>query len=299
MYSPARIDLYPALGGEPTHLAEAPGKAKNLCWSPDGATLAFRGPAGRLVTDDGIYVVSATGGTARLLTPGYSGAITWIGWAPAGTVLLAAAVEYEVSALLKLSLDETRPVPLLPENIQGRGYLETDPSFSADASVIAFVRSSGNEAAELWVGPIARPEKRTAIHAAAEEWATGRVEPLRWEGVDGLEISGLLVYPADYTPGRRYPLILHIHGGPTAYWADRFQASWHDWAQYLASHGYAVLLPNPPEVQGEGLPSRRTIGRIMGARNSTIVFAASIGSLPWVWPTRNALALAAGATGDT
>ncbi len=252
VYSPAHIDIYPALGGEPTDVAEAPGKAKNLGWSPDGATLVFRGPAGRLVTDDGIYVVPADGGTARLLTVSYAGAITWVGWAPAGNMLLAAAVEYEASALLTLSLDGTMPVPILPEHLQGRGYLETDPSFSADASVVAFVRSSGNEAAELWVGPLSRPERRTVIHAATAEWATGRVELLRWAGADGLEISGLLVYPADYEPGHRYPLVLHIHGGPTAYWSDRFQASWHDWAQYLASHGYAVLLPNPRGSSGRG-----------------------------------------------
>ncbi len=117
-----------------------PGKASvALSWSLDGTTVAFRGPAGRLVTDDAIFVVSVGGGSARLLTTGYKGAITWVGWSPMGTSLLAAAVEYEASALLKLSLTDTEPVPILPENLRGRGYLEEQLLHSgADASVVAF-----------------------------------------------------------------------------------------------------------------------------------------------------------------
>jgi dipeptidyl aminopeptidase/acylaminoacyl peptidase len=252
VYSSARIDLYPACGGDRAEVAEVPGKAKNLSWSPDGATLVFRGPAGRLVTDDAIYLVSAGGGSSRLLTTGYVGAITYVGWCPTGNALLAAAVEYETSTLLKVFVDETKPVLRFPENLRRRGYFESDPSFNADASIVAFVRSAGNEPAELWAGPLSSPKRRTAINSAAEQWATGHVEQLRWEGADGMEISGLLVYPANHDPDRRYPLILQIHGGPTAYWTDRFQASWHDWAQYLASHGYAVLLPNPRGSSGRG-----------------------------------------------
>jgi dipeptidyl aminopeptidase/acylaminoacyl peptidase len=45
--------------------------------------------------------------------------------------------------------------------------------------------------------------------------------------------------------GRTYPLIVHLHGGPGWYWLQRFMASWHDWGQWLAANGYAVLLPNP------------------------------------------------------
>src|SRR5262249_48772888 len=73
-------------------------------------------------------------------------------------------------------------------------------------------------------------------------WALGRVEQLRWPAAGGLTISGLLIYPAAYEPGQRYPLVLLIHGGPDWYWGEYFPTGW---AQLLSSNGYAVLLPNP------------------------------------------------------
>ncbi|MEJ7653113.1 MAG: prolyl oligopeptidase family serine peptidase [Chloroflexia bacterium] len=49
------------------------------------------------------------------------------------------------------------------------------------------------------------------------------------------------------------------HGGPAWLWSDRTHASWHDWGQYLAANGYAVLLPNPRGSIGRG-PSFTTAG---------------------------------------
>jgi dipeptidyl aminopeptidase/acylaminoacyl peptidase len=79
----------------------------------------------------------------------------------------------------------------------------------------------------------------------------GRTELVRWQS-DDLEIEGLLIYPVGYEEGKRYPTILHIHGGPSWAWDDHFYASWHDWGQFLAGQGYAVLMPNPRGSTGRG-----------------------------------------------
>jgi dipeptidyl aminopeptidase/acylaminoacyl peptidase len=55
-----------------------------------------------------------------------------------------------------------------------------------------------------------------------------------------------------FEEGKRYPLVVHIHGGPAWLWSDRFMADWHDWAQLLAQRGYAVLLTNPRGSTGRG-----------------------------------------------
>ena len=76
----------------------------------------------------------------------------------------------------------------------------------------------------------------------------GRLQPtevVTWISDDGVEIEGLLTYPRGYREGERYPLLVEIHGGPSWQWEDRVMLDWHDWAQMLASRGYAVLLPNP------------------------------------------------------
>jgi dipeptidyl aminopeptidase/acylaminoacyl peptidase len=69
---------------------------------------------------------------------------------------------------------------------------------------------------------------------------------------DGWEIEGLLTYPASYETGKRYPLLVEVHGGPSWQWEDFCFLDWHDWAQLMSSHGFAVLAPNPRGSTGRG-----------------------------------------------
>ncbi len=81
----------------------------------------------------------------------------------------------------------------------------------------------------------------------------GKTEAIRWKSKDGMEIEGLLTYPANYEAGKRYPLILNIHGGPTGVFAENFigRGSVYPIAVF-ASQGYAVLRPNPRGSSGYG-----------------------------------------------
>ncbi|WP_026700384.1 S9 family peptidase [Salibacterium aidingense] len=73
-------------------------------------------------------------------------------------------------------------------------------------------------------------------------------EPITAKGEDGWELQGWLMRPADYEEGQRYPLILEIHGGPHAMYANTF---FHE-LQVLAAEGYAVLYTNPRGSHGYG-----------------------------------------------
>ncbi|MEZ4625288.1 MAG: hypothetical protein R2843_10980 [Thermomicrobiales bacterium] len=58
--------------------------------------------------------------------------------------------------------------------------------------------------------------------------------------------------PHGYEEGKRYPLIVEVHGGPSWQWEDRLMLSWHDPPQFLAGHGFAVLALNPRGSTGRG-----------------------------------------------
>jgi dipeptidyl aminopeptidase/acylaminoacyl peptidase len=73
-------------------------------------------------------------------------------------------------------------------------------------------------------------------------------EEIAWKSTDGTEIHGFLVKPADFKTGRRYPLILDIHGGPVGQYAHEFDFSW----QLYAAQGYVVIGPNPRGSSGRG-----------------------------------------------
>jgi dipeptidyl aminopeptidase/acylaminoacyl peptidase len=72
--------------------------------------------------------------------------------------------------------------------------------------------------------------------------ALGDQEEITWKSVDGTPVGGVLVKPVGYQPGKRYPLIVAIHGGPAA--ADQLGFNGGYGSQVYAGAGYVVLMPN-------------------------------------------------------
>ena len=72
---------------------------------------------------------------------------------------------------------------------------------------------------------------------------------------DGLEIHGLLTLPLGYQPGKSYPTIVRLHGGPVYQFSHEFMADW----QIYAANGYAVLAINPRGSSGRGFDFARAI----------------------------------------
>ena len=72
--------------------------------------------------------------------------------------------------------------------------------------------------------------------------AFGEEAEVNWRSSDGKTVGGVLVYPVGYEEGRRYPLIVAIHGGPASADVLRFNGGYN--AQVYAGAGYAVLKPN-------------------------------------------------------
>jgi dipeptidyl aminopeptidase/acylaminoacyl peptidase len=81
----------------------------------------------------------------------------------------------------------------------------------------------------------------------------GATELLTWSSPDGLEIEGLLTYPAGYERGTHVPLVLNVHGGPSGVFSRSFTGAPSIYMiQTFAQNGYAVLRPNPRGSTGYG-----------------------------------------------
>lgn len=74
------------------------------------------------------------------------------------------------------------------------------------------------------------------------EVALGEEEEITWKSTDGTMVGGVLLKPVGYQPGKKYPLIVSIHGGPAA--ADMLSFNGGYGAQVYAGAGYMVLMPN-------------------------------------------------------
>jgi dipeptidyl aminopeptidase/acylaminoacyl peptidase len=126
---------------------------------------------------------------------------------------------------------------------------EAAVSVSDDGKIFATVRNSWTMPPEVWAGPPGAWTLRTHVNAALKPlW--GRSEKLRWTS-DGMSIQGWLLYPTNYDPSKKYPLVVSVHGGP----ASTKKSGWpfgHFDMSVLSSQGYFVFFPNPRGSYGSG-----------------------------------------------
>ena len=229
------------------------GPAESLCWSPDGTRVALvAGELQRPFTSSAAapLVVAAEGGEPRAVLNGHPAEFSHIAWL-SDDALVAAGIEGVRDVYYRITLDGGAS-PLLPGGQAAGGALR-DLSLSPDRAMIAAVRADTSSPGDVWATRLGEDFKRlTTLNPDLNGLAWGAVEKVSWHAPDGLEVQGLLIKPVDYEEGARYPTVVHVHGGPAWQWADGFYATWHDWDQFLAARGYAVLLPNPRGSTGRG-----------------------------------------------
>lgn len=165
--------------------------------------------------------------------------------------MLSACEEGE-REILRIIDPEARTATSAFDGFDGPGSV-TQFSATRDGARIAFVFADPTSHGDVWVGDLhGTPRKLTDLNPWTRDYDFGETREISWTSFDGLRIQGLLVLPVGYEEGTRVPLLLHIHGGPCGAWKHHLYAGWHDWAQFLAQRGYAVLMPNPRGSSGRG-----------------------------------------------
>ena len=221
-------------------------------WSPDGSSIAF---IGGLMSDEGstggdVFLLPATGGAARNLTPGLQASVSWLAWRPGGDEILLLESVDGASGIATLDVRSGKVTPLWsgPETLS-LGWWNFGLSVASDGKTCAMLRETFSDPPEVWAGPIgAWKQITTSHHAERANW--GKAESIHWTN-EGLNIQGWLTYPQDYDPTRRYPLLVEVHGGPGAMARPSWPSSLFDFT-LLSHYGYFVLRPNPRGSFGQG-----------------------------------------------
>jgi dipeptidyl aminopeptidase/acylaminoacyl peptidase len=218
-----------------------------LAWTHSGAT------AGDLV--DELWTLGV-GGEARRVLAEFAGGLAKARVLPNGGGFLVVGMSGTRHTVGRLAQAGGEAVILLRDRtlVCEGGFREPIISTSWNGSQYACALEDGTHPADVWTGMVGETLRQvTTGNPALRQVRLGASETVRWQAPDGQTIEGVLIYPSDYVEGRRCPLVVQVHGGPHGKWLDRLMIGWHEWAQWLAAHGYAVLLPNPRGSVGRGL----------------------------------------------
>ncbi|MDI3340402.1 MAG: S9 family peptidase [Sphaerobacter sp.] len=258
----SEIWAVPARGGEARPIATGDdADFGQPVWSPDGTGIAFSGhryPEAGGAVDSHVWV--AAGGDIRCLTTGLGRSVgdfgindTFASANPGLSWTTSCYLYFQVSDAGNTHIYRLPAAGGDPELVVGGQRRVLDFSVSQDGSRIAFVAGDPLNPCDVFVcsGDGSDERRLTAVN---EEFfstvALSRPEEFRVpsQAEDRGEVHGWVMKPIGFEPGRKYPMVLEIHGGPHGMYANHY---FHEF-QLLAAQGYVVVYTNPRGSQGYG-----------------------------------------------
>ncbi|MBX2942927.1 MAG: S9 family peptidase [Cyclobacteriaceae bacterium] len=260
------ISTIPSDSGRITSIVKRPGVDASPLYSPDGKWIAFQSSGGqpeRVGLND-VYKVAATGGDLIELqkTPDRSANI--VAWAQDGTYLFISE-NYKTSQVL-LALPSSNNIKTLKgdylaysdsklpiiTSLKGVG---NSFSISQSGNRMSYTFEDVNTPKEVFTAGLKgeNTKKISSMNADFNPPTLGKTELISWKSKDGMVIEGLLTYPVDFVKGKKYPIVLQIHGGPAGVFSQSYTGAPGIYmTQYFAQKGFIVLRPNPRGSSGYG-----------------------------------------------
>jgi dipeptidyl aminopeptidase/acylaminoacyl peptidase len=245
-------------------------------WSPDGKSVAF---IEGLMSDEGSHggdlcTISADGSGLTNRTKDRKTSPSSLFWLGSDRILFTEFVGGS-SAVSEITLadNSVRTIWKGAEEVRAFGNF---PNFALakGGKTSAVVRSDYTTAPEVWTGATGNWRQLTRNNSTlAATW--GKAESLEWTN-DKFTIQGWLIPPAKLEAGKKHPVVVLIHGGPSSVTTPEWPASFgmsRGVLAALSSHGYYVLLPNPRGSYGQGEEFTRANVKDFGGGDLRDIFA--------------------------
>ncbi len=264
-YETPHTDIYSvkAAGGEPTKIAGLEGGIQQMALSPDGTRMALAGTIDvgkdgveRSYSQPDLFITSLQpGSTPKNLTANYDYDIVGgIGgdqapprgsgpsrpfWSSDGRFVYVVSAEEGRSNLKRIDAETGKVEPETEGDHDLFAYNATP-----DASKAALLISTPTNIGDLYALDVASRQMKRLTNINQELFSKLNLtepEMIWYKSFDGKHIQTWVQRPPDFQAGKKYPLILNIHGGPHAAYGYTFD---HE-IQWMAAKGYVVLYPNP------------------------------------------------------
>jgi dipeptidyl aminopeptidase/acylaminoacyl peptidase len=245
-----------AQGGEPLNITgDNPGSDASPQYSPNGRYIAYTSQARNGCESDlfRLRVYDREAGKTLDLTPGFDQWVGGFAWAPDSNTIYFIAPDHARQPVFKTSISS----PKVEKVLDG---MNDDLSVSPDGKLI-LTRTSlaqpatvyrvtlpvhyvNHEGTMKFEGQI-KAQLAQITHENDALLADLDINPAEFvttHGAQGAEIQSLMLKPPGFDPGRKYPGLLLVHGGPQSAWEDAWSYRWN--AQMFAAHGYVVLMTN-------------------------------------------------------
>ena len=235
-------------GENPRALTDNSIEEKALDLSADGGQVLFLADTNERFEPNyptNLFIVSAAGGAPRLAVPDFAHTFDQAAWTPDGRAIVATVNMGVHSEFFRIDVAARRASQLT----DGAHFIPPAWSLVPSAGKIVFQVDEPTRFGDVWTLPVSGAQTATRVtrqfDALDRDFAIPREERAQWKGADGAAIEGVLFYPADYRPERRYPLVVQLHGGPME--SDKFgigAGSTLHYVPVLTGKGYFVLRPN-------------------------------------------------------
>lgn len=236
--------------GEERKLSNAVGVAFSPVWSPDGRSIAYLATTRPVTTIDSlaedthVWVSGADGSSAQDISGKLDRRASSPQWSSDSQHVFFLAGNAGETNIYAASVKGEDPRAL----VQGPSTVR---SFSLVGSTLAFARTSDREPVEVWLAGADGSNPRFLSFFNTElvnGWELATPQAFWFDSFDHTRVQGWLIPPLNPFPGRKYPLILAVHGGPHGMYGYVFDLT----NQVEAGRGYGILYINPRGSAGYG-----------------------------------------------
>ena len=257
LWTTSDISSIPADSGAVKSVVVGKGSDSNPKYSYDGQWLAYASDGGTIkwAGRDDIYIMPAAGGAAKKLSATFDQSFQILDWSRDSKNIFFSEAYKTSRVIYSLPLDGKPKMITAADGVYGSA------SFTKSGDAMAYVYQNASAPPDVMVMDMKdmKSRKLSKVNEEFSKMTPSKTEVVSWKSKDGkYDIEGLVTYPANYEKGKKYPMILNIHGGPAGVFAQSYTGAGSVYPiQAFAQQGYAVLRANPRGSSGYGADFRQ------------------------------------------